>query len=71
DPTLEAWTLLAGLAREVPRISLGTYVSGITHRPPAVLAKNAVTVDHLSGGRLIFGIGAAWNEREHGAFGIP
>lgn len=71
DPTLEAWTLLAGLAREVPRLTIGTYVSGVTHRPPAVLLKNAVTVDHLSDGRLVFGIGAAWNEREHRAYGIP
>jgi alkanesulfonate monooxygenase SsuD/methylene tetrahydromethanopterin reductase-like flavin-dependent oxidoreductase (luciferase family) len=71
DPTLEAWTLLAGLAREVPRLTIGTYVSGITHRPPAVLLKNAVTIDHLSAGRLIFGIGAAWNQREHLAYGLP
>jgi alkanesulfonate monooxygenase SsuD/methylene tetrahydromethanopterin reductase-like flavin-dependent oxidoreductase (luciferase family) len=68
---LEGWTLLAALAREVPRIELGTFVSGITHRPVAVLAKQAVTVDHLSGGRLILGVGAAWNETEHAAYGIP
>jgi alkanesulfonate monooxygenase SsuD/methylene tetrahydromethanopterin reductase-like flavin-dependent oxidoreductase (luciferase family) len=68
---LEAFTLLAGLAREVPRIDIGTYVAGITHRPPAVLAKQAVTLDHVSDGRLIFGVGAGWNEREHEAYGIP
>jgi hypothetical protein len=62
--------MLAALAREVPRIELGTCVSGITHRPVAVLAKQAVTVDHLSGGRLILGIGAAWNQAEHAAYGI-
>lgn len=70
-PMLEAWTLLAALARDVPRIRIGTYVTGITFRHPAVLAKQAVTVDHLSGGRLILGIGAAWNAREHAAYGIP
>ncbi len=70
-PTLEAWTMLGGLAREVPRITIGTYVTGITHRPISVLAKQAVTVDHLSGGRLILGIGAAWNDREHAAYDLP
>jgi alkanesulfonate monooxygenase SsuD/methylene tetrahydromethanopterin reductase-like flavin-dependent oxidoreductase (luciferase family) len=70
-PTLEAWTLLAALAAEVPRIGIGPYVAGITHRPVAVLAKQAVTVDHVSGGRLILGLGAAWNELEHRAYGIP
>ncbi|HEU0237057.1 MAG TPA: LLM class flavin-dependent oxidoreductase [Candidatus Limnocylindrales bacterium] len=70
-PMLEAWTLLAALARDVPRIDIGTFVSGITHRPPVVLAKQAVTLDHVSGGRAILGLGAAWNEREHDAYGIP
>jgi alkanesulfonate monooxygenase SsuD/methylene tetrahydromethanopterin reductase-like flavin-dependent oxidoreductase (luciferase family) len=70
-PTLEAWTTLAALAREVPRIGLGTFVCGITHRHVAVLAKQAVTVDHLSDGRLILGLGAAWNEAEHAAYGLP
>lgn len=69
-PTLEAMTLLAGLSREVPRIGIGTYVAGVTYRPPAVLAKQAVSVDHLSGGRMILGLGAAWNELEHAAYGI-
>jgi alkanesulfonate monooxygenase SsuD/methylene tetrahydromethanopterin reductase-like flavin-dependent oxidoreductase (luciferase family) len=68
---LEAFTLLAGLAREVPRIDLGVYVASVTHKPAAVLAKQAVTVDHLSDGRFIFGVGAGWNEREHEAYGIP
>jgi alkanesulfonate monooxygenase SsuD/methylene tetrahydromethanopterin reductase-like flavin-dependent oxidoreductase (luciferase family) len=70
-PTLEAWTMLAALAAEVPRIWIGPYVAGITHRPVAVLAKQAVTVDHISGGRLVLGLGAAWNELEHRAYGIP
>lgn len=69
--TLEAWTMLGALACEVPRIRIGTYVTGITHRPISVLAKQAVTVDHLSGGRLILGLGAGWNQREHAAYGIP
>lgn len=67
---LEAFTLLAGLAREVPRINLGVYVASVSHKPPAVLAKQAVTLDHISEGRFIFGIGAGWNEREHEAYGI-
>jgi alkanesulfonate monooxygenase SsuD/methylene tetrahydromethanopterin reductase-like flavin-dependent oxidoreductase (luciferase family) len=70
-PVLEAWTTVAALAREVPGIRIGTYVNGITHRPVAVLAKQALTVDHLSGGRLILGLGAAWNEPEHRAYGLP
>lgn len=70
-PVLEAWTLLAALSREVLRLELGTFVSSVTHRPSAVLAKAAVTVDHVSGGRVILGIGAGWNEREHAAYGIP
>lgn len=68
---LEAWTMLGALAMEVPRIQIGTYVTSVTHRHPAVLAKQAVTVDHISAGRLILGVGAGWNEREHQAFGIP
>jgi alkanesulfonate monooxygenase SsuD/methylene tetrahydromethanopterin reductase-like flavin-dependent oxidoreductase (luciferase family) len=70
-PVLEAWTLLAALAREVPRMELGPFVSGVTHRPPLVLAKQAVTLDHDSGGRAILGLGAAWHEAEHTALGIP
>jgi alkanesulfonate monooxygenase SsuD/methylene tetrahydromethanopterin reductase-like flavin-dependent oxidoreductase (luciferase family) len=69
--SLEAFTTLGAMARETQRIDLGVFVAGITHRPPMVLAKAAATVDSLSGGRFIFGIGAAWNEREHDAYGIP
>lgn len=68
---LEAFTTLAAMAREVDRIQLGVFVAGITHRPPMVLLKAATTLDHVSDGRFIFGIGAAWNEREHAAYGIP
>jgi F420-dependent oxidoreductase-like protein len=70
-PSLEAWTVLAGLARETSRVRLGTLVTGMTHRHPAVLAAEVVTVDHLSGGRVECAIGAAWNEPEHRELGIP
>jgi F420-dependent oxidoreductase-like protein len=70
-PALEGWTLLAGLARETSRVRLGTLVTGMTHRHPAVLAAEVVTVDHLSGGRVECAIGAAWNEPEHRELGIP
>src|SRR5215210_2647665 len=70
-PSLEAWTLLAGLARETSRIRLGTMVTGMTHRHPALLAAEVVTVDHLSGGRVECAVGAAWNEEEHRELGIP
>jgi alkanesulfonate monooxygenase SsuD/methylene tetrahydromethanopterin reductase-like flavin-dependent oxidoreductase (luciferase family) len=69
-PCLEGWTLLAALAVWTSRLQLGLMVNGNTHRNPAVLAKQAVTVDIVSGGRLIFGAGAAWNEREHVAYGL-
>ena len=69
--TLEGWTLLAALAVETKRLRMGTLVTGITHRLPAVLFKQAVTVDHISNGRLILGVGAAWEEKEHIAHGIP
>ena len=62
-PCLEAWTASAGLAMATERIRIGVFVSGVTHRHPAVLAKQAATVDRISGGRLILGLGAAWNER--------
>jgi F420-dependent oxidoreductase-like protein len=70
-PSLEAWTLLAGLARETTRVRLGTLVTGMTHRHPSVLAAEVVTVDHLSGGRVECAVGAGWNEPEHRELGIP
>lgn len=70
-PCLEASTLLAGLARETERAEIGVLVYGNTHRHPAVLAKEIVTVDHLSGGRAVLGIGTGWNENEHRWYGIP
>src|SRR5574341_79679 len=69
--TLECWTTLAALAAAVPRLRLGTIVSGNTYRHPAVLAKMAAQVDIVSGGRLLCGIGAGWQENEHRAYGIP
>jgi alkanesulfonate monooxygenase SsuD/methylene tetrahydromethanopterin reductase-like flavin-dependent oxidoreductase (luciferase family) len=70
-PCLEAWTLLSALAAHTSTIRLGTLVTGITHRHPSVLATEVVTVDHVSGGRVECGLGAAWNTREHRALGIP
>ena len=70
-PWPEAWTTLAGLAAAVPRLRLGPLVTGNTYRHPAVLAKMAATVDHISGGRLVLGLGAGWQENEHRAYGIP
>ena len=70
-PWPEAWTTLAALAVSVPRIRIGSLVTGNTYRHPAVLAKMAATVDHLSGGRLVLGLGAGWQENEHRQYGIP
>lgn len=66
----EGWSALAALAATTERIRLGCLVTGVTYREPAVLAKMAATVDHISGGRLEFGIGAAWHEAEHRMYGI-
>ncbi len=70
-PVNEAWTMLAALAAAVPRIRVGPLVTGNTYRHPAVLAKMAATVDRISGGRLVLGLGAGWQENEHRAYGIP
>jgi F420-dependent oxidoreductase-like protein len=69
-PVYEGWTLLAAIAASTRRVRFGAMVTGNTYRHPALLAKMAVTVDHLSAGRLEFGIGAAWAEAEHQMFGI-
>jgi F420-dependent oxidoreductase-like protein len=70
DPILEGWLMLAFLAAATKHIKLGTLVTGVTYRHPAILVKQASTLDVLSGGRTYFGVGAAWNEREHHAFGV-
>ena len=67
----EAWTLLAGLAAVTQRVYVGPLVACLNFHDPAVLAKKAATVDEVSGGRLIFGVGAGWNRPEFDAFGIP
>ncbi len=70
-PCMEAWTLLAGIAARTSRIRLGVLVSSNTYRHPALLLKEAVTMDHISGGRLILGIGSGWHEPEHRMYGFP
>lgn len=67
----EAWTTLAGLAAVTERIELGPLVAATAFHAPAMLAKQAATVDAISGGRLLLGLGAGWNEREFAAFGLP
>lgn len=69
-PYLEAWTLLAALAARTRRIRIGVLVSSNTFRHPALLAKEAITVDHVSNGRLEVGLGAGWYEPEHETFGL-
>jgi F420-dependent oxidoreductase-like protein len=66
----ESWTALAGIAASVPRIRLGTLVTGNTYRNPCILAKEVAQVDVISGGRVTLGIGAGWQENEHVAYGV-
>ena len=67
----DAWTCLAGLARETSRIRLGTLVSSVTYRPPGILAIQVAQVDEMSGGRVELGLGAGWFKEEHQAYAIP
>jgi alkanesulfonate monooxygenase SsuD/methylene tetrahydromethanopterin reductase-like flavin-dependent oxidoreductase (luciferase family) len=69
--SLDAWAVLAALAATTERLRLGTMVSPVTFRPASVLAKNLVTVDHVSNGRVELGIGAGWYEAEHETYGFP
>jgi alkanesulfonate monooxygenase SsuD/methylene tetrahydromethanopterin reductase-like flavin-dependent oxidoreductase (luciferase family) len=67
----EAWTMLAALAARTERVRLGPLVAATSFHAPAMLAKMAATVDAISGGRLVLGLGAGWNRREYTAFGFP
>jgi len=69
-PRLEGWITLAALAQATRRLRMGTLVTGVHYRHPAVLANMAATLDVVSGGRLELGIGAGWNEQESAAYGI-
>jgi F420-dependent oxidoreductase-like protein len=71
QPIFEGWSLLAATAASTSRIRLGLMVGANTFREPGITAKLATTLDHISDGRAILGIGGAWFEREHAAFGIP
>ena len=68
--TIECWSVMAALAATVPRVRLATLVTSVTYRHPAVLANIAAAVDNISGGRLLLGVGAGWQENEHAAYGI-
>jgi F420-dependent oxidoreductase-like protein len=70
EPMLEGWSVLNALARETRSVRLGTLVSGVTYRNPALLAKMVTTLDVISSGRAILGLGAAWNESEHDGYGF-
>jgi F420-dependent oxidoreductase-like protein len=67
----DAWTVIAGLAARTSTLRLGTLVTPVTFRLPAVLANAVATADHISGGRIELGLGAGWMDREHEAFGFP
>lgn len=70
-PHHEVWTILTAIGVQVPRIRIGTPVAGNTYRHPAVLAKMAATLDQVTDGRVVLGLGAGWQENEHKAYGIP
>jgi F420-dependent oxidoreductase-like protein len=70
DPMFEAWTTLGALAARTTKVRLGTLVTGVTYRNPAMLAKMVTTLDVISGGRAMLGLGAAWNEDEHRGYGF-
>jgi F420-dependent oxidoreductase-like protein len=70
EPMMEAYTTLSALATQTKRVKLSTMVTGVTYRNPAILAKQVTTLDVISKGRAILGIGAAWNEDEHKGYGV-
>ena len=70
QPIHEAWSILAAIAASVPRVRIGPLVAGNTYRNPALTAKIAATVDHISGGRGVLGLGAGWQENEHEKYGF-
>lgn len=71
EPMLEGYTALGFIAGQTSRIKLGTMVTGVTYRYPGLLVKTVTTLDVLSSGRAYFGVGAAWNEREHLGLDVP
>src|SRR3954462_9336052 len=71
EPMLEGYTALGFLAGQTSNLELGLLVTGVTYRHPGLLAKIATTLDVLSGGRAMLGLGAAWYEREHDGLGVP
>ena len=70
-PTTDAWTVLAGIARETSTIRLGALVSPVTYRLPGLFAKIVTTVDEMSGGRVEVALGTGWHEHEHARHGVP
>ena len=70
EPMLEAYATLSALAARTSRVKLGTMVSGVTYRNPALLAKTVTTLDTISNGRAVLGLGAAWNDVEHAGYGF-
>src|SRR5436189_6216312 len=70
DPKLEGWATISALATVTQHVRLGLLVGANTFRGPGLTAKLATTADHLSGGRFVLGLGGAWFEREHDAFGL-
>ena len=70
QPIHEAWSVLAAIAAAVPRVRIGPLVAGNTYRNPALTAKIATTIDHISGGRVVLGLGAGWQENEHEKYGF-
>ncbi len=70
EPCYEAFTFLSAIAAAVPRIRIGSLVASNTYRHPAVLANIAASLDHVSGGRVVLGVGSGWQENEHRAYGL-